>query len=54
MDKCFLKNCRSTEKRFGHVLGCGAVGVGVNWCGTEGKIGGIDGRGLCIVNTSLS
>ena len=53
-NKCFLKNCPCAEKRFGHVLGCGAGGGSVNWCGTEGKIGGIDGRGLCIVNTSLS
>ena len=34
---------------FGHVLRCGAGGVGVNWCGTEGKVDGIDGSGLCIV-----
>ena len=53
-NKCFLKSCRSTESRFGHVLGCEAGGGGKNWCGTEKKIGGIDGRGLCIVNTSLS
>ena len=22
------------------------------WCGTEGKVDGVDGRGLCIVNTN--
>ena len=32
------------------MLGCGAGGGGVNWCGPEGKVAGIDGRGLCIVN----
>ena len=34
------------------MLVCGTGGGGVNWCGTERKVDGIDGRGLCIVNTN--
>ena len=39
----FLRNCRSTKKKFfGHVLGCGAGVLGesgsVNQCGTNGKV----------------